>query len=184
MIVRQHPVLKAIMERWDFISLPDCWLSGSAIAQAVWNHTFNLDPEHGLADVDLVYFDAADLSEAHELGEARRVTRHLSDVPMHLDVKNQARVHVWYALRFGYPIPPYRSVTQAISTFPTTSAAIGIRPGSVEALEIFAPFGLSDLLKPIVRPNQKQITKEIYEAKRKRWRTNWPKLQFVDWMEN
>ena len=32
------------------------------------------------------------------------------------DVKNEARVHLWYEARFGAAIPPYQSAEAAIAT--------------------------------------------------------------------
>ncbi len=68
-IVAASPILGTILDRWASIDLPDCWLSGSAISQTAWNDTFALSPEYGLADIDLVYFDEADLSEESEVGQ-------------------------------------------------------------------------------------------------------------------
>ncbi|WP_366128547.1 nucleotidyltransferase family protein [Acetobacter senegalensis] len=59
---------------------------------------------------------------------------------------------------------PYRSVTDAIDTFPTAAPAVGIRPAGGCA-EIYASFGLSDLLSGAVCANRKQINRDIYEAK-------------------
>src|SRR5260370_40606051 len=61
-----------------------------------------------------------------------------------LDVKNEARVHLWYEEKFGYPIPPYRSTAAAIATFPTTATSIGVR-WCGGRLECCAPYGLDDL---------------------------------------
>lgn len=180
-IVIPHPVLGPVLERWHRLALPDGWLSGSAIAQAVWNRVFDLPPDHGLADIDLVYFDAADLSEAGERAHADRIGGLLSDLSIQADVINEARVHLWYEAQFGEAIAPYRSAEAAIATFPTTSAAVGIRPAPSGGLEIVAPFGLSDLLAPIVRPNRVQATQAIYERKQRRWRALWPDLAMIDW---
>lgn len=48
-------------------------------------------------------------------------------------------------------------------------------------LHVFAPCGLSELLGLIVRPNKKQITQTIYDAKVKKWRARWPDLRIVAW---
>jgi hypothetical protein len=48
-------------------------------------------------------------------------------------------------------------------------------------LHVFAPYGLSDLLGLIVRPNKKQITQAIYDAKVKKWQAKWPGLRVVPW---
>ena len=181
-IVRSSPILSTALERWSSISLPDCWLSGTVIAQTAWNYILNLPYHHGLADIDLVYFDANDLSAEAERRQSARVRDILSDVPIWIDAKNEARVHLWYESKFGYPIAPYTSVTRAIATFPTTAGAVGIRPTEA-GLSIFAPFGLSDLLGLIVRPNKTQITQAIYERKTARWRPLWPQLLITDWSE-
>jgi len=179
-IVAGSPILGTIMSRWPAIDLPDCWLSGSAIAQTVWNAGFGLPPEYGIADIDLVYFDATDLSEENEADNAARIRTLFSDVPLWIDAKNEARVHLWYETKFGYPIVPYQSSEHAISTFPTTAGAVAIQPDGAD-LSIFAPFGLSDLLSCTVRPNKAQITQAIYEAKIARWRSCWPALTIIDW---
>ena len=179
-LVLGHPVLSGIMKAWPQLALPDCWLSGSAIAQVRWNEAFGLPATHGIADVDLVYFAASDLSEEAEAVHAARVASIFPDMPVRIDLKNQARVHLWYEGRFGYAIEPYRSAAQAIATFPTSSAAIGVRP-SADGLDMIAPFGLADLLAPIVRPNRAQITQAIYEEKLARWKALWPHLEAAEW---
>jgi hypothetical protein len=181
-IGRSSPILSAALARWSSISLPDCWLSGSAIAQTVWNDILGLPSGYGLADIDLVYFDANDLSAEAEMRQATRVRDILADLPIWIDVKNEARVHLWYESKFGYTIVPYSSAAHAITTFPTTAGAVGIRP-TPSGLSIFAPFGLSDLLGLVVRPNKTQITRATYETKTARWRTLWPQLAIIDWSE-
>lgn len=103
-------------------------------------------------------------------------------MPVRLDVKNEARVHVWYEQAFGYGISPYTSVEQAKTTFPTTATAVAIRKRG-DDYEVFAPFGPDDLLNLVVRANKRQITREIYENKIRRWRKTWPRLKILDWDE-
>jgi hypothetical protein len=179
-IVLASPLLRSVLKRWDAIALPDCWLVAGAVAQTVWNHSFGLEPAHGISDIDIVYFDPDDLSQASEERHAARLREALSDLPAWIDVKNEARVHLWYEAKFGYPIRPYASIVDAIATFPTTATAIGIRPNS-DKLSLHAPYGFTDLLGSIVRPNKKQITRQIYETKLARWRALWPKLVVIDW---
>ena len=182
-IVTASPIFRTILHRWNAIDLPDCWLSGSAIAQTIWNAEFGFSPEHGFADVDLVYFNSADLAEESEAQNATRIRGLFSDLPLWIDAKNEARVHLWYQAKFGYEIAPYRSSQHAISTFPTTAASVAIQPGG-DGLEIFAPFGLADLLSCTVRPNKAQITKAIYEAKVTRWKSVWPHLTIIEWQDD
>jgi hypothetical protein len=179
-IVLASPILGPIVREWPDIALPDCWLAAGSVAQTVWNSAFGLSLDHGLKDVDLVYFDDTDLSDIGEARHEERIRHLFARLPAKVDVKNEARVHLWYAEKFGQPISPYVSTTDAITTFPTTATAIGIQPGA-SGLSIAAPYGLSDLFGLIVRPNKVQITRAIYEAKVARWRSFWPGLTVIDW---
>nr|WP_210316491.1 nucleotidyltransferase family protein [Rhizobium leguminosarum] len=172
--------MSPLLERWHEIALPDAWLVAGAIAQTVWNHTFGLPLANGINDIDIVYFEANGLSEEAEADHAARIRTTFSDLPIWIDVKNEARVHLWYEAKFGYPIEPYTSTINAIATFPTTATAVGVRPHN-GGLELCAPFGLSDLLGGVVRANKRQITREVYERKVDRWIKVWPELVVVSW---
>lgn len=160
--------------------MPDCWLVAGVLAQTVWNDAFGLPSTHGISDIDLVYFDGDDLSEEAEARHSKRIRDLFFDLGMWFDVKNEARVHLWYAVKFGNAIAPYVSTEDAITTFPTTATAIGVQPGP-GVLRVSAPCGLSDLLGLIVRPNKKQITQSVYDAKVAKWLALWPRLRVIPW---
>jgi hypothetical protein len=157
-------------------------LVAGAIVQTVWNDFFDYEPNYGVKDVDLVYFDGSDLTQEAEANHEARIRQLFSSKGITIDVKNEARVHLWYARKFGAEIAPYTSTWHAITTFPTTATAIGVQPAG-SGLLISAPFGLADLLGAIVRPNKVQITEAIYAAKVMRWRACWPGLTIVDWAD-
>jgi hypothetical protein len=182
-ILADHPVLAPVLARFDAIALPDAWLVAGAVAQSVWNALTSRAPEYGLKDIDIVYFDDADLSRQAEAAHELRLRRLFAGLPVKLDVKNEARVHLWYRDVFGKAIEPYRSAADAISSFPTTATSIGVRPRSGE-LELCAPFGCDDLLGGLVRANKRQITREVYERKIARWRPLWPELTYLPWDGN
>ena len=179
-ILARSPIVTAVVDRWPQIGLPDCWLVAGCLAQTVWNDSFGLPASHGISDIDLVYFDGGDLSEETEANHAARIRVLFADLGLWIDVKNEARVHLWYAEKFGTSLKPYVSTEDAITTFPTTATAVGVQLRS-DGLRVFAPYGLSDLLGLIVRPNKKQITRPIYDAKVEKWRTRWPGLRVVPW---
>jgi hypothetical protein len=181
-LILASPILAPIVRQWDAIALPDCWLVAGALAQTVWNNAFDLKPDYGMKDIDLVYFDGSDLSEAAEAEHEARIRHMFSRRGITIDVKNEARVHLWYSRKFGGEISPYTSTRHAITTFPSTATAIGVQPAG-SALSISAPFGLGDLFDTLVRPNKVQITPAIYAAKVTRWRAFWPRLRIVDWSD-
>jgi uncharacterized protein len=91
-VVLASPILRPIISAWSAISLPDCWLVAGALAQTVWNSAFGFAPDHGLKDVDLVYFDDSDLSDIAEARHEERIRRLITHLPAKVDVKNEARV--------------------------------------------------------------------------------------------
>ncbi len=176
------PLIAPLIARWHDLGLPDGWLAAGALAQTVWNARFALPADHGITDIDIIYFDADDLSETIEAAHAARIRAAFADLPVRLDIKNEARVHLWYEAKFGYAIPPYRSIEDAVATFPTTATAIALRPDTA-GFDLCAPYGIDDLMNTIVRPNKKQITRDIYAAKVARWTTFWPQLRIIDWYD-
>ncbi|HYF93084.1 MAG TPA: nucleotidyltransferase family protein [Symbiobacteriaceae bacterium] len=179
-IIDQNQILRAVLEAAAGLMPPDWYLGAGCIAQTVWNYMSERDLMVGVKDLDLVYYDAADLSEETESAYLQRVREQFGGVSIHIDVKNEARVHLWYEKRFGYPIKPYSSLEDAINTWPTTATSIGVRRSRDESV-VYAPYGLNDLFAMVVRPNKKQITREVYEAKARRWLESWPSLQIIPW---
>ncbi len=167
-----------ILSRGREIQLPNWYLGAGCITQTYWNYKHGYPVTKHIRDVDIAYYDPADLSETSERKHEDRIRSLFSDTSLQFDVKNQARVHLWYEKRFGYTISQYESVEDAINSWPTTATSIGLRFERFEQ-KIYAPFGLNDLFSMIVRPNKTQITREIYEAKVQRWLHCWPKLKVV-----
>jgi uncharacterized protein len=124
--LRQNQCLADILERFDETALPDAWLVAGCIAQTIWNLACGQPAELGIRDLDLIYFDDQDLSLGAEAGHERRLRDLFGHLAIKLDVKNEARVHLWYRERFGYAIERYRSSADAIATFPTTATAVGV----------------------------------------------------------
>jgi hypothetical protein len=69
-------------------------------------------------------------------------------------------VHLWYEQRFGPHIEPFTSTEEAIATWPTTASSVGVRRDS-GGFVAWAPFGLTDLLGMVVRPNKAMVTREL-----------------------
>ncbi len=157
----------------------------------MWNSLHGFELTRNIQDYDLAYFDSTDLSEETEEKTIRKAQSVLGDLGVTIDVKNEARVHLWYKKHFGNAIRPYRSIEDAISSWPTTATSIGVRYEENGNLLVYAPFGLDDLLSMIVRPNMKQAeyfltddestSREVYNQKAQKWVKAWPKLVVVPW---
>jgi uncharacterized protein len=181
-LVGQNSFVLELIRAIPTLGLPNCYVAGACIAQTLWSLSHGFEAHYGIKDIDLVYFDA-DLSQEKEREQQARVQHLFANFPMAIDVINEARVHLWYEDVFGYSIEPYTSTEEAISTFPIPAGVLGIR-GHGKGYEIYAPLGLEDVLNNLVRPNKKQITKAIYEAKLERWQKVWPNLTYSSWTDS
>lgn len=175
-----NPVFARTLDVVEASELPNRYVGGGAIPQIVWNHAHGFDPNHGIADFDVVHFDPADLSAEGEESRQQALLERISDTPVRLEVVNEARTHQWYGREFGREIAPYSCTEAAIFTFPTTASAVGVSLQQGH-LGIYAPHGLSDLLGLVARANKILVSREVYEQKCRRWRAVWPKLTVIPW---
>lgn len=178
--LRQNAVAQAALAVAADLALPNWYLGAGGVAQTVWNLRHGFEPAEGIKDYDLVYFDPTDLNVDAETQIEKEVARRLSDFGVVVDVKNEARVHLWYGQRFGRHLDQYRSTEDAIATWPTTASSVGVRHDS-EGFVVCAPFGLSDLLGMVARPNKTIVTRDVYDEKASRWAARWPRLRVIPW---
>ncbi|MFH1047206.1 MAG: nucleotidyltransferase family protein [Patescibacteria group bacterium] len=180
--LEQNLSLQTVLDRAEKLKMPNWYLGAGGITQTVWNILHGFAPEYGIKDYDLVYFDASDISYEAEDKIIQAGQALFADCPIFVEIRNQARVHLWYEAHFGKKIAPHESVERAICSWPTTITAIGVRKID-EQFTIFSPFGLADLFNLIVRPNRELVSKEIYLNKVERWKKTWPKLTVLSWDE-
>lgn len=179
-ILEDSPVLWSVISGADKLDLTDYFIGAGCITQTVWNHQSGLPPLYGISDIDIAYYDGSDLTWEGEDAVIHRAQALFGALPLSLDIKNQARVHLWYGEKFGKSIPPYPSLEAAIRSWPTTATAVGVRLRDGE-LSVFAPFGLEDLFAQRVRPNRVQVSQADYEKKCARWGKIWNTLTFEAW---
>ena len=179
-IVQSNETLNYIMMRAANLGLKYYYIGAGCIAQTVWNYQMGFDLMHGISDIDFVYYDDSDLSPEKENMTIQFIKDSVGSCPVELDIKNQARVHLWYKEHFGYDIKPYISIEDAINSWPTTATSTGVRLENGK-LKVYAPYGLNDLFGMIVRANKVQITEEIYMQKVKKWTAKWPSLTVIPW---
>ena len=178
-IILKNNVLKTILERLEGYGLDNYYVAAGAINQTVFNYYHNNSMNYLIDDYDIVYYDE-DLSYEKEDKIIKEINLLCKDLNVSLDIKNQARVHLWFKNKFGYSIEPNKSVEDAISKWGSTVTCIGVRLKNNE-LTIFAPYGLNDLFSLIIRPNKENFIKKGYEEKTRKWKQNWPKLTIIPW---
>ncbi|HKH12848.1 MAG TPA: nucleotidyltransferase family protein [Rubrobacter sp.] len=179
-LVLLNPYIGKILRGAVCLDLPGWYLTAGCLFQTVWNALSGRDPAAGIRDYDLFYFDDTNLSwEAEDL-TIRRAAEVFADVGVGVEVRNEARVHLWYERKFGVPCSSHRSSEAAIDSFAATTCCYGVRLVGDE-LEVYAPHGFGDLFGFVLRPNPVLAPREVYENKARRWSAEWPKLAVMRW---
>jgi hypothetical protein len=153
-ILRATPNLVRVLETARELDLPDWLLFSGAVYQPVLNHLTGRDPDYGIKDYDLGYFDPSDISYEAEDVVIRRVAAAFGPpFDALVEVRNQARVHVWFEGKFGEPYAPLKCSGEALERFVSATFAVGVRLEDGDRMTIVAPFGLDDLFALRMRPN-------------------------------
>lgn len=176
-----NPLAVTVLDGLPLLGARGGLLAAGAVFQTVWNGLTGRDPAAGIQDYDVVYFDDGDLSWDAEDRVVRRAAEVFAGTGIDVEVRNQARVHLWYENRFGVPCPPYASTEAAIASWPSTSSCLGVRRRDTGGLHVVAPFGFADLFALRTRPNPTLAPRQVYETKTARWRAVWPELTVLPW---
>ena len=157
------------------MNLPD-WCIGAGFVRAlVWDTLVGNKTPYRLPDLDLVYFDPANIDPDHDFQLRDQLnTQSSSDL---WDVKNQARMHS------RNDDPPYRDTAEALSNWLETPPTIAIRLEANDTPSLIAPLGIDDLLALRVRPTAAALRKpDQYRARMeaKNWAAIWPGLIVED----
>lgn len=171
-IVRATPSLMHVLTAARDLALPDWLIFSGAVYQPVLNHLTGRDPDYGIKDYDIGYFDPDTTYEAEDVVIRRVADAFEPPFKEMVEVRNQARVHLWFEGKFGEPYEPLSSSAEALTRFTSTIFAVGLRLEADDALTIHAPFGLEDLFAMRLRPNPVRRTggyARTAEAARQRW---------------
>jgi hypothetical protein len=180
-IVRADAGLMHVLTTVRALDLPDWRLVSGAVYQAVWNARTGRPAGYGVKDYDLAYFDASDLSYEAEDVVIKRVAAAF-DEPFRsqVEVRNQARVHLWFQNRFGEPYAPLHSTDQALGRFVAPTFAVGVRLEADDSLSIAAPFGLDDVFALTIRPNPNRPVARGWAKAVDSARARWPELTVIE----
>ena len=149
--------------------------------QTVWNVLTNKPVRTGIKDYDLIYFDDTDLSWEAEDQVVRLVNARMSDLPAPVQVRNQARVHLWFKQRFGADYAPLRCADESLARYASVVHALGVRLEYDGRLDIVAPFGFDDLFNMVIRPNRAIANEGTYTAKAAGAKAIWPEVVVEPW---
>jgi uncharacterized protein len=175
----RNPVNAAIADELLRLALPDAWIVSGCLVQTVWNVLTDRAVDDGIRDYDIFYFDPGTSWQAED-AVIRRLQHRLAHLGARVEVRNQARVHLWYQEKHGLPYPPLQCSTQGIDRFLTKTTQVGIRRNE-NRHEVYSPNGFDDIAAMIVRPNPgPNFSAENFAAKAARWKMLWPEITVLE----
>lgn len=180
-IIRGNAVLMRVLDGLRRLDLPDHLLVAGAIYNQVWSHLTGRPDLTGVNDVDVFYFDASDIGWDAEDRVIKTVDAEFGDLPVPVQVRNQARVHVWFEAKFGSPFAPLTSSAEMLGRYASKTHAVGARLLPDDRLDVVAPFGLDDLFSFRMVPNPVLDNRVAHTTKGLRAQAIWPELTVLPW---
>lgn len=175
-----NPNNRAILERLPRLGLPQACLVAGCLYQSYWNLRSGRPAAENIRDYDIFYFDPGDLSFEAEDRVIRAFATATADLGIRLDVKNQARVHLWYRQRFGIDRAPLGSCAEAIGSFTAIATCVGLAPGAGGSADLIVPYGVADLEAGLLRLNSHCPNPENFRPKAESLQARWPWLRIIE----
>lgn len=171
-----NPANAVILDRLPELGAPQAYLVAGCLYQAVWNRLSGDPVATHVRDYDVFYFDDRDLSWEAEDRVIRRAAVLFADLGVEVQVRNQARVHLWYAQRFGEGYPALRSSEDGIDRYLAACTCVGIE---ADTRRLYAPYGLDELFAGRLRMNPVNPRPEHFLKKSASYVQRWPWLTVV-----
>lgn len=155
------------------MNLRDWYISAGYLRNYIWDILHKYTERTPLNDIDIIYYNTDELDEEIEKEYEQKLVQTTGITIW--SVKNQARMHIQNGNK------PYKSIEDALSQWPETVTAIGVRLEKDGCLSIVSPYGLEDLFEYRVRksPLFKDETYYRMRIKKKNWKEIWPKLEIL-----
>ncbi|MGB8001876.1 MAG: nucleotidyltransferase family protein [Anaerobacillus sp.] len=176
--IQQDEWMMHVLHTTKQLELPDWWVSAGFVRSKIWDMQHEFSTRTQLTDVDVIYFDRDRVDESLEKSYENRLKEKEPGIPW--SVKNQARMHTINQL------PPYESSIDAISKFPETATALGVKIDTDDNLRLAAPCGIQDVIQMKVRPTwhfaQSDRLMKIYQQRveNKSWTTLWGNVEICE----
>ena len=170
--MRESPWHMQTLQAARELDLPDWAIGAGFVRNAVWDRLHGYVEPTPLHDIDVLYFDPADLSPAREIEIEAELSHTLPDRPW--SVRNQARMHLRNADR------PYRSTADAVSFWLETPTCVAVRLDSEDNITIISPHGLSDLVEmrcASTEAGRARPDQYLERIRSKNWQLTWPKVE-------
>lgn len=180
-IIKQNRDLMLILDYIESLNLPNFYIAAGSVFQTIWNYYDNKPLNYNIKDIDIIYYDSNNLSKEDEKKLEYSISRYFKDMDYEFDVHNEARMHLWKKENENKNIDQYKNSEDAIDQWIATVHAIGITKKN-NNIEIYAPYGLSDIFSRTIRPiKHKANSEELYNKKVTTWVKRFDNLNIIEW---
>jgi len=176
-VVRADADLMHVLTTVRTLGLPDWRVFSGAVYQSVWNDVTGRPAGYGRKDYDLGYFDPDTSWEAEDAVIKRVAAAFEPPFRDLVEVRNQARVHLWFEDRFGEPYDALTGTDEALSRFVAPAFSVAVRLEYDDAISVAAPFGLEDVFAMVLRPNPTRGRANGWDRVVESARGRWPELR-------
>ena len=97
------------------------------------------------------------------------------------EVTNQAGIHRFLTDASGAAPPPFRSLEEAVASWPETATSVAVRLNPDDSIGVIAPLGLRDLFDLVIRRNPARVSVATYQKRiaDKRYTERWPRVRVI-----
>jgi hypothetical protein len=177
--VRADAGLMHVLTTVRDLGLPDWRIFSGAVYQSVWNAVTGRPAGYGIKDYDIGYFDPDVSWDAEDVFIKRAAAAFDEPFKSQVEVRNQARVHLWFEGKFGEPYTALTGTDEALGRFVAPAFAVGIRLEDNDRITVAAPFGLEDVFAMTLRPNPDRPLAKGWQRTIDNARSRWPELTVV-----
>lgn len=178
-IVRADPGLMRVLTTIRPLGLDDWRVFSGAVYQSVWNAVTGRPAGYGVKDYDLGYFDPDTSWDAEDVVIKRVAGAFEEPFRSIVEVRNQARVHLWFEQKFGEPYEALTRTDEALRHFVAPAFAVGVRLEGDDTISVAAPFGLQDMFDMVLRPNPNRSLAKGWDRVVESARARWPELRVM-----
>ena len=179
-VVHADPDLMHVLTMVRGLDLNDWRVFSGAVYQSVWNAVTGRPVGYGRKDYDLGYFDPDTSWDAEDVVIKRVAAAFDEPFRSEVEVRNQARVHLWFPDRFGEPCEALTGTDEALARFVAPAFAVGVRLEADDTISIAAPFGLEDVFSMTLRPNPNRPLAKGWDKAVASARERWPELTVIE----
>ncbi|MDE5414566.1 nucleotidyltransferase family protein [Alkalihalobacillus sp. MEB203] len=173
-LIEEDEWMMEILKTAHSLNLPDWWICAGFVRTKIWDVLHGFSVRTPIPDIDVIYFNTTKVNVLEEKQLEEKLKFRLPNIPW--SVKNEARMHL------RNHVEPYSSSVDAISKFPETATALGVKLDERDKVILTAPCGISDAVNLKVKPTPYFLKNAdlapIYNERilKKNWQATWNKV--------